>query len=175
MLRKPTPEPVKKLTVPPALKAYGNGKIPAHELAPIHSGGKLYGPAAFWWNIMHEEASKQGITLKSVSGGYRSYRAQEALFLDRYSQTPTGRKPEVTRRWGGKLWYLRKGKSPSATPGTSPHGWGLAQDIEVPRKTYRWMCENAPRFGFYLQGASRLPNGRKNPEFEAWHWQFCHF
>lgn len=175
MLRKPTPEPVKKLVVPPALKAYGNGKIPAHELADIAGGGRLYGPVAFWWNVMAEEARKQGIAIKSVSGGYRSYRAQEALFLDRYSPEPTGRRPEVTRTWNKRKWWLRKGKAPAATPGTSNHGWGMAQDIEVPRKTYEWMCNNAPFYGFYLQGPSRLANGRKNPEFEAWHWQFCHF
>ena len=172
---KKIPEPVKKLVVPDALKAYGNGKIPAHELAQLTSGGTMYGPAAFWWNHMCADAANAGITIKSVSEGYRSYERQEALFLARYALKSTGRKPEVTRRWNGKTWFLRKGKSPSATPGTSNHGWGLAQDIEVPRRTYRWMCENAPRFGFYLQGPSKLANGRNNPEFEAWHWQFCHF
>ena len=91
MLRKPTPEPVKKLVVPPALKTYGNGMIPEHELARLHSGGTMYGPAAFWWNIMHDEALKAGIKLKGVSGGYRSYASQEAVFRLRYSTKPTGR------------------------------------------------------------------------------------
>lgn len=174
MLRKPLPEPVKKLRVPDQLKKYGNGHIPAHELADIHGGGQMWGVAAFWWNHMCAEAATAGVHIKGVSRGYRSYRAQETMFYDRYSPKPTGRKPEVTRMWDGRRWWLRKGKSPAATPGSSNHGWGLAQDIEVPRKTYRWMCENAPRYGFYLQGPSLLANGRKNPEFEAWHWQFCH-
>jgi peptidoglycan hydrolase-like protein with peptidoglycan-binding domain len=34
------------------------------------------------------------------------------------------------------------------------------------------MCENAPRFGFYLQGAP-TKDGKPNPEYEAWHWQYC--
>jgi hypothetical protein len=27
------------------------------------------------------------------------------------------------------------------------------------------------KYPFYLQGKPTLPNGKKNPEFEAWHWQ----
>ena len=171
--RKAVVEPVKRMKVTPQLKAWGNGRLPESELYEIVGGGRLYGPAAFWWNVMAEEARKQKIDLRAVSTGYRSYGRQEALFLQRYSQKPTGRIPKVTRKWNGTTWYLKRGMSPCATPGTSPHGWGLAQDIEVPARTYRWMCKNAPFYGFYLQGKSKLPNGKPNPEFEAWHWQFC--
>ena len=172
--RKATPEPVAKMVITPQLRAWGNGRIPENELVEIKGGGRLYGPAAFWWNVMAEEARKSKVDLRGVSAGYRSYKSQEALFLSRYDTKPTGRGPQVTRRWNGVTWYLKRGASPCASPGTSPHGWGLAQDIEVPTRTYRWMCNNAPRFGYYLQGKSKLPNGKPNPEFEAWHWQFCH-
>ena len=171
--RKATPEPVKKMQIPAELRKYGNGRIPDLELHDIIGGGRLWGQAAFWWNVMASEARKQKIDLRAVSEGYRSYARQEALFLQRYSQKPTGRIPEVTRRWNGVTWYLKRGMSPCASPGTSPHGWGLAQDIEVPTRTYNWMCKNAPFYGFYLQGKSKLPNGKPNPEFEPWHWQFC--
>jgi LAS superfamily LD-carboxypeptidase LdcB len=167
-------EPVKKLKVPKELKKYGNGKIPAHELIKITGGGKMWGPAGFWWNHMCNDAAQSGIIIKGVSEGYRSLARQEALFFSRYSRKSTGRIPEVTRIYKMKRYWLRKGKSPSATPGHSPHGWALAQDIEVPKATYDWMCANAPRWGFYLQGPSKLRNGKPNPEFEAWHWQFCH-
>jgi LAS superfamily LD-carboxypeptidase LdcB len=167
-------EPVKKLRVPKELKRYGNGRIPAHELADITGGGKMWGVAAFWWNHMAAEAATAGISIKGVSKGYRSYEEQERMFMVRYSSKPTGRIPEVTRRWKMRKWWLRKGKAPSATPGMSNHGWAMAQDIEVPKETYDWMCNNAPRYGFYLQGPSKLRNGKPNPEFEAWHWQFCH-
>ena len=171
--KKRTPEPVKKMTVTPQLRAWGNGRIPDTELYEIKGGGRLYGPAAFWWNVMADEARKARVDLRGVSAGYRSYASQEALFLSRYSTTPTGRVPQVTRKWQGVTWYLKRGVSPCASPGMSPHGWGLAQDIEVPKRTYDWMCKNAPFYGFYLQGKSKLPNGKPNPEFEAWHWQFC--
>lgn len=40
-------------------------------------------------------------------------------------------------------------------------------------KRYKWMCENAPKYGFYLQGAPTKADGKPNPEYEAWHWQYC--
>jgi LAS superfamily LD-carboxypeptidase LdcB len=96
----------------------------------------------------------------------------------------TGRKPVVKRKFLGKTWFLKKGKSPSATPGTSNHGWALAIDVGLATKTgtiaslagnakaFAWMCQNAPRYGFYLAGPSKKL-GKPNPEFEAWHWQYC--
>lgn len=167
-------EPVKKVVVPARLKQYGNGNVPVHELSPLWSGGELWSQAAWWWNVMTEAAKRDGITIKSVSAGYRSLEAQERMFFERYAPKRTLRRPSVTRIYKRQTWWLKLGKSPSATPGKSNHGWGLAQDIAVPRKTFVWMCENAPKYGFYLQGKSLLPNGQKNPEYEAWHWQFCH-
>lgn len=166
-------EPYRSITLDKTLKLYGNGKLPSSLLAKIHAGGTLYGPAAWWFNVMYDAAKADGIILKSVSAGYRSYASQEAMFLDRYSKTPTLRKPVVTRKWQGRTWWLKRGKSPSATPGFSPHGWGLAQDLEVPHATFAWLCANGPKYGFFLQGPRILPNGKPNPEFEAWHWQYC--
>lgn len=40
-------------------------------------------------------------------------------------------------------------------------------------KAYDWMCENAPNYGFYLQGTPTRADGSSNPEYEAWHWQYC--
>jgi peptidoglycan hydrolase-like protein with peptidoglycan-binding domain len=35
-------------------------------------------------------------------------------------------------------------------------------------KCFEWMCANAPKYGFYLQG-----NNAASKEFEAWHWQYA--
>lgn len=177
MARKPKdnlPEPVKAIRLDTKLKGWGNGRLPDSALSSLRGGGRLYTPAARKYNLMYEEAQKDGITLRPVAAGYRSFAAQEALFFQRYSPKPTLRRPKVTRWYMDKKWYLKRGKSPSATPGTSPHGWGLAQDINVQdRKVFEWLCRNAPKFGFYLQGSKTLPNGKPNPEYEAWHWQYC--
>lgn len=166
-------EPVKNVVVPPSLRKHGNGRIPATELRPIRGGGVLWYQAAIAWNRMHEAAARDGVKIVCVSEGYRPLLRQEQLFRDRYVARKTLRRPEVRRFYRGEWWWLKIGKSPSATPGTSNHGWGLAQDIKVPKRTFRWMCENAPKFGFYLQGKSTLPDGKPNPEWEAWHWQYA--
>jgi LAS superfamily LD-carboxypeptidase LdcB len=160
-------EPVKAPRLDDTLRLFGNGKLPATLLRSIKAGGRLYAPAAVAFDRMYAAAEKDGIVLKSVSAGYRSHERQKALFLERYSKLPTLRRPQVTRVWEGRKWYLKRGKSPSATPGKSNHGWGLSQDLEVPTKTYRWLCANAPRFGFYMEAP------RSSPNFEAWHWTYC--
>lgn len=169
------PEPVARVKLDATLRSYSNGMLPDSLLSQIRSGGRLYSPAAFWFNQMFEAALKDGIRLRSVSAGYRSREAQERMFFDRYVPRPTLRRPSVTRLYGGKRYWLKRGKSPSATPGKSSHGFGLAQDLDVTaRETFVWLCNNAPKFGFYMQAKKLLPNGKPNPEYEAWHWQFCH-
>jgi LAS superfamily LD-carboxypeptidase LdcB len=173
--KKMLPEPVKQVRLNDELRKYGNGKLPAGLLKPVSGGGQMYHVAAFWFNVMCTEAKKDGIKIQNVSEGYRSFERQEVLFLARYSKRPTTRVPKVTRKYQGRTWWLKRGKSPSATPATSNHGYGLAQDIDVrDPKVFRWLSHNAPKYGYYLQGKQKSPNGKPNPEYEAWHWQFCH-
>ena len=176
--------PYIKLVVPSALKQHKNGQLPKEVLAPVKVNGPenvMYAPVAEQFNAMYDAAMGAGIKLKSV-GCYRSFEGQLAMFRDRYVTEDTG--TGVTRQFEGKTWYLKKGKAPSAAPDPtgvkgSNHGWGLAIDLgyEQNGKTasfgigvpaFEWMCENAPKFGFYLQG-----NDPKSKEFEAWHWQYC--
>jgi len=170
-------EPWKIWRRPAGLKPYSNGQLPPAVLNRIPSGNTivayLWRDAAYTFGVMFNEAKAAGITLASTGKQYRPLAAQESLFYERMSPKPTGRTPEVTRRYKGKTWWLKKGKSPCATPGTSVHGWGCAVDLNVQqRKTYEWLCNNAPRFGWYLAGP-RYKDGKPNPNFEAWHWQYC--
>ena len=160
--------PTKKLVVPAALKDVPNGKLPGKLLRPVKCGGQMYVDAAEAFDRMYDLATLSGIKLRNV-GDYRSYEQQLALFKQRYSLEDTGRVPKVTRQWDGKTWLLRKGMSPSSTPGKSNHGLGLAIDLDVTTaKVLDWLCTNAPTFGFYLQS-----DDPADPEFEAWHWQYC--
>jgi LAS superfamily LD-carboxypeptidase LdcB len=165
--------PVKKVTLPKQLRTVNNGHVPRNMLRKIAAGGMLWIEASKACNAMGRAMAAEGLTLKAVSGGYRSYASQERLFRDRYAPRVTPRKPQVTRRWNNKTWYLKVGKAPSATPGTSTHGYGLAQDFDVKDpKVFEWLCKNGPRYGFYLQGKpTKL--GRPNPEWEPWHWQYA--
>ena len=170
-----------KLVIPTALKPYKNGQLPANLLARVKTGGQMYAPVAEQFNKMYDAALAAGFKLRNV-GDYRSFDGQLKMFMDRYTTTDLGRKPQVTRKYEGKTWYLKPGKAPSATPDPtglrgSNHGWGLAIDLGYNRfgrltsmggKCFEWMCANAPKYGFYLQG-----NDMKSKEFEAWHWQYA--
>jgi LAS superfamily LD-carboxypeptidase LdcB len=163
--------PTKRLVVPEALGPVPSGKLPVRFMGKMKGGGFLYRPAAKAFNEMFVHAKTDGITLKNI-GSYRSYQSQYDLFMSRYSKKDEGRVPQVTRKFDGHVWYLRKGMSPCASPGASNHGYGLAVDIDVTNpRVFAWLDVNAPTYGFYLQGKPTLPNGKKNPEFEAWHWQ----
>jgi len=171
--------PFIKLVVPTPLKKFKNGQLPDNVLAPVATGGKMYSEAAKYFNAMYTAALTAGFKLKNV-GDYRSFDSQVAMFNDRYVLTDQG--AGVTRQYQGKTWYLKKGKAPSAAPDPtglkgSNHGWGLAMDLGYEKDgrltsmggaCFDWMCANAPKYGFYLQGSDR--NSR---EFEAWHWQYC--
>ncbi len=168
-----------KLVVPSALKAHKNGQLPANLLAKVKTGGQMYAPAAVQFDKMYDAALAAGFKLKNV-GDYRSFQGQLTMFMDRYVTEDTG--TGVTRKYEGKTWYLKKGKAPSAAPDPtglkgSNHGWGLAIDLgydvngkltSMGGKCFEWMCANAPKYGFYLQGSDP-----KSKEFEAWHWQYC--
>jgi hypothetical protein len=169
--------PYKRLNVPKDWLLI-NGKLPAEVLAKLSCGGTGWfdpdycGGFVFACNVMYDDARKDGITLKAVSEGYRSYNRQLALFNDRYQSTPSDRKPEVTRYFDGKKWWLKPNKSPSATPGYSPHGWGVAQDFDVTQgDVFTWLRANAPKYGLYLQGPPAYLATGPNPEYEPWHWQ----
>jgi hypothetical protein len=164
--------PYKKLVLPTALKSQVNGKLEAGLLAKISIGGHMWTGAARAFNAMNKKAVADGIKLINI-GDYRSYQGQLAMFKDRYALEDGGRVPQITRTFGGKTWYLKKGKSPSAAPDPtgkkgSNHGWGLAIDLNVTNgKVAEWLCANAPTYGFYLQG-----DDPKSGEFELWHWQY---
>ena len=171
--------PHMKLVVPSALKAHKNGQLPANLLAKVKTGGQMHAPAAVQFDKMYDAALAAGFKLKNV-GDYRSFEGQLSMFMDRYVTEDTG--TGVTRKYEGKTWYLKKGKAPSAAPDPtglkgSNHGWGLAIDLgydvngkltSMGGKCFEWMCANAPKYGFYLQGSDP-----KSKEFEAWHWQYC--
>lgn len=162
--------PVKKFVIPEHLRPYPNGRIPEKFLAKSDKVGELFTQAAWWATVMVNEAKKDGINLVPISNGYRSYDRQYALFMQRYSNKPTGRKPEVNRIWNQQTWYLKPGYSPCAAPGYSPHGFGVSQDWAVDKpQTLEWLRKNAPRFFWYWETQPTLPNGKPNPNWEAWH------
>jgi LAS superfamily LD-carboxypeptidase LdcB len=173
--------PVKKITLPKDLRDQANGKVDAALLRPIKPSGYLHHIPAQAWKAMCAKALAEGVQLTHV-GAYRTYLRQVTMFRLRYSKSPTGRDPQVTRTWQNVVYYLRRGMSPSASPGTSNHGLGISIDValKVAGKTVNiganpdgpggwvsgtsWLARNAVAFGFCWEVADP-----SNPNFEPWH------
>lgn len=165
----PPKYPYKKMVLPKELVSMKDetGKLTVEQLKVAPNGAKFWNWAGIAFSQMFNDAEKAGIKLQNI-GDYRSYEQQLAMFNERYSTKDGGRKPQVTRTWDGKTYYLKPGMSPSSSPGRSNHGLGLAIDINVTKvEVLNWLCENAPKYGFYLQS-----DDPKSPEFENWHWQY---
>lgn len=158
--------PVHPVKLPADLARVSNGKLPAKLLTRLSTGGSLHHVAARAWEAMRQAAAEDGVELTHV-GAYRSYDEQLRLFRERYQTTPNGAR--VTRKWNGRTYYLRPGNAPSASPGTSNHGWGLAIDVAHAGETgrLRWLIEHAVSFGFSWEVADPA-----NPNFEVWHLRY---
>lgn len=114
---------------------------------------------------MQAAALRDGVVIVPVSG-FRGRERQAALFR------------RAVRKYGGQ----RKAARWVAPPGFSYHEAGLAIDLgdesaphcDVRRcfrqtPAYKWLVENAERFGFRLH---RPRNPRPGPPGEPWHWRF---
>lgn len=112
-----------------------------------------------------EYANSQGIKLKIVSA-VRNYDMQLYLWNSRVLSNYDIKTIKNT------LKYL-------AMPGTSRHHWGT--DIDFNSTTlqyfnssegitvYEWLCENAPKFGFFQVYTSNRNTGYNE---EKWHWSY---
>jgi len=166
--------PVLKLIAPTDLAGEHNGGITDSKMASLRSypQGRLHRLAATAYNAMQLAAFFDGIELRPTSPAdcYRTFAQQERTFRARYTTTRTT--SSVTRTWQGVRWWLKPGSAPSAAPGTSNHGWGLAVDIaNCSGARLNWLLgdgfltSNALRFGFSWEVAS-------GPNAEAWHLRY---
>ncbi len=126
--------------VPSDLAAYGNGQIPRSALREVGTTGhRLWAPASAALQQLMADAARDGVQI-GITDSYRSYDAQV----------------DVAQRKG---LYSRGGLA--AEPGTSPHGWGMAVDLDLGDEAQSWMRANAGRYGF-VEDTPREP----------WHWVY---
>lgn len=126
--------------IPADLATYGNGKIPPAALRKVGTTGhKLWAPAGEALESLMTAAARDGVKI-GITDSYRSYDAQV----------------DVAARKG---LYSQGGLA--AKPGTSPHGWGMAVDLDLNAQAQSWMRANAGRFGF-VEDTPREP----------WHWVY---
>ena len=109
---------------------------------------------------MFESASSSGVSMEIISA-YRSFGSQSSLKLSY------------------KITYGSGANKFSADQGYSEHQLGTAMDFTTPdtgesflkfEKTtaYKWLTENAYKFGFILS----YPKQNMYYQFEPWHWRF---
>lgn len=120
---------------------YVNGVPRRITLSGIPNGKQLRSDAAAAYNRMYAAARAAGVTLTPVSG-FRTMAQQQYLY---------------------NLYISGKGNL-AARPGYSNHQGGIAVDITVgstSSSTYRWLANNASRFGF-----------KRTVPSEPWHWEY---
>ena len=128
------------IKVPDELQAYGNGKIPAEALDQIGiKKHKLWNVAAEQFKAMRTAAAADGVDI-GVTDSYRPYEEQV----------------DLVRRKG---LYSQGGLA--AKPGTSPHGWGMALDVDVTPAGLSWLREHGAEYG-WVEAVPREP----------WHWEY---
>jgi len=126
--------------VPDELQAYGNGKIPADALEQIGiKKHKLWTVAAEAFKKMRADAADAGVDI-GVTDSYRPYDEQV----------------DLAKRKG---LYSQGGLA--AVPGTSPHGWGMALDVDVTPAGLSWLRQHGAEYGF-VEAVPREP----------WHWEY---
>ena len=118
------------------MKKYQNGQIPISALTPIEKGSHfMRKDAANAWKAMNRAAKRDGVQLV-LTDSYRTYDSQVDL---------KKRKPTL-----------------AATPGTSNHGWGIANDVNVnDPKVHEWLKQNGAKFGY-----------QQPMDYEPWHWEY---
>ena len=128
---------------------YPNGLIPPKALCSLGAAGhSLRCDAAAAYKAMSAAYRTAFGGPLCITDSYRSYASQVRLY---------GEKPAL-----------------AAVPGTSNHGWGLAVDLcggvdGFGTPQYRWMQQNAGRFGFVHPSWADPGQGREEP----WHWEYA--
>jgi hypothetical protein len=158
---------------PPGYENYQNGRIPLSALKGVERSPNAKSYYTFNgepnWFLLHPEAADKYLQLRAAAqaAGIRFTLSSAYRNADHQSEL--------------------SGSGRAAAPGSSPHGWGGAIDIselyravngstgaginKSVRQTnplYRWMRENAPKFGWY--NPCRLADGISKDE--VWHWEY---
>jgi hypothetical protein len=177
--------PTSKVTVPTFLAGYKNGELPIEILrcpdldrTSTSAVWRMFAPVSWAMTAMQIAAKADGHIL-DTTGRYRSAERQEALFRERYKPGENNNDGCGSKLWNGVRWYLQRSDkggcmAMAATPGTSNHGLGLADDLAEDPDQFDgtgvvflgdpaliWLRRNGPSFGFGLE-----------THRERWHWHW---
>ena len=121
---------------------------------------------------MYDAAKKEGVSLKIVSGT-RNFNEQKDIW---------NRKWAKFSRLGDSISIMKEILLYSSMPGTSRHHWGTDMDLiylnnsyfesGVGLKAYKWLNENASKYGFCQVYDDKKNTKRTGYELEKWHWSY---
>lgn len=121
-------------------------------------------------------AEQSGIRLNVISAT-RSFQTQKRIWENKIAMKSSGSFATLPRN--RQAGIIREILDYSAMPGTSRHHWGTDVDFlsvelafwrgNTGKKTFAWLSDNAPEFGFELV-YSRGREGGHN--YEPWHWSY---
>lgn len=131
------------------LSSYSNGEVPREMLCPLWGAD---------WHVLRADAAA---TFSAMSKAYAARFGRPICVTDSY------------RSYEMQVDVNRRKPTMTATPGTSNHGWGTAVDLcdgvqSFNTPTFRWMQNNAPRFGWFHPAWAAQGGSRQEP----WHWEF---
>lgn len=140
---------------------------------------ETYGAFINMWNA----ARRDGVHLMVVSG-VRSFAQQKQLWESKWYGRMKVDGINAATTYKDPLERARFILKYTAMPGSSRHHWGTDIDMNGTepeywesakgKKTYAWLCENAPRYGFvqpYTAKGAERPVGFDE---EPWHWSHVH-
>ena len=124
---------------------------------------------------MREAALEDGVRLTATSAS-RNFWVQRYIWEQKWQKSSFAAGPERARNI---LKY-------NSMCGTSRHHWGTELDFNSPKleywntaegkKTYKWLCENAHKYGFYQPYTAKGEPGsglrQTGYNEEKWHWSY---
>ncbi|WP_461021616.1 D-alanyl-D-alanine carboxypeptidase family protein [Thalassiella azotivora] len=113
------------------------------------------------WKPGHHLRADAAVAFAELNAAYTEAFGEPIMITDSY------------RSYAAQVSVRNRKPGLAARPGTSEHGWGMAVDlgggIQNGGSRYRWMRENAPRFGWDNPAWAR--SGGSGP-YEPWHWEY---
>ncbi|HZJ73330.1 MAG TPA: M15 family metallopeptidase [Perlabentimonas sp.] len=143
-------------------------------VSPKHSSKQIYLEKSTYkaFRLMYGAAKADGVHLLIISGA-RNFDYQKRIWERKWNARPNScSKIEKAK---GTLMF-------SAMPSTSRHHWGTDFDLNSLENSYfdsgrglaeyKWLCQNAHRFGFCQVYTNKQQTGRTGYEMEKWHWSY---
>lgn len=130
---------------------------------------------------MHDAAIKDGIQL-SILSAFRSFNEQKEIWEGKWTGKVLYYGKNIAKSYPDPVERSKYVLKYSSMPGTSRHHWGTDMDLnslelsyyktDAGKKVYKWLTDNAPKFGFCQTYTPKDTARTTGYEEEKWHWSY---